>query len=69
VSMERAALKHAREWLAYSRSPAAAIDRARMLADQAARDQALGHYVGPNGERCGILRCRPECPHAKGGAA
>lgn len=53
---EKATLKHAAEWLRYSRSPQYSPD---LLADKARRaesDRKAGHSP-----KCGILKCHPDC--------
>jgi len=55
--LEAAALRHAAEWLRYSRSPQARLDAAADAARRAQADKAAGHSP-----RCGLLRCHPDCP-------
>jgi len=53
--MEKAALRHAKDWLEYQRSPQARVDAAIDAAKRAKRDRAFGHSP-----KCGLLKCHPE---------
>lgn len=59
--LERAALEHAREELAYQRSPQAAKDREADAVRRAAADRKAGHSPA-----CGLTTCAPCCPSRKG---
>lgn len=54
--LEAAALRHAAEWLRYSRSPLAKRDLAADIKRRRAADRKAGHVAG-----CGLLRCHPSC--------
>ena len=54
--MEQTALRHATEWLEYQKSPQAAIDLKREMAERESLTIRQGHSL-----KCGILKCHPEC--------
>lgn len=58
--MEKAALRHVREWLRYEQSNQASNDRLIDIARRAKINRALGHSP-----KCGILKCHPECNRSK----
>lgn len=55
-SLEKAALKHAAEWLRYVRSPQAKIDLERDKKRRAAADRKAGHSP-----LCSFTKCHPSC--------
>jgi len=57
---EAAALRHAAEWLRYSRSPQATRDARADKARRAANDRAVGHLPA-----CGLTKCCAACPRLR----
>ena len=55
--LERAALDHARQWLAYQRSPQARRDAEIDRKRRAAADRAAGHLPA-----CSLTKCAAGCP-------
>lgn len=55
--LEVAALRHAADWLRYSRSPQAKRDMAIEAVNMAKADKANGHTP-----QCGLMKCSPNCP-------
>jgi hypothetical protein len=56
TDLERLCLKRASEWLAYDRSPQAAIDRRKDAERRAKADRAVGHLP-----TCSLTKCDPIC--------
>jgi hypothetical protein len=56
-ALERAALEHVAEEMAYRRSGQAERDRKAGIADRAAYDRKCGHLP-----ECGLIKCAPGCP-------
>lgn len=58
--LERAALKHAAEWLRYSRSPQARHDAEQDRKARIQADKKSGHTP-----MCGLMECHPSCTHQR----
>lgn len=57
--MERQSLKHAADWLRYSKSPEYKMDASIDKERRAASDKKSGHSPA-----CSLTKCHPNCPSA-----